>query len=240
VIFTKKKPVTMLPSKPKAEYQGKIAIILDDWGYNLNNTGIASRIKYPLTISVLPNLPYSNKSATLLHQAGFQIILHLPMEPKAKEESKLEKNTIKTSLAAGQIQDILNEDLRMVPFVVGVSNHMGSKATADLNTMREVFKVLKKRKLFFLDSFVSNDSVAQGVAKQYGIKFIKREIFIDNKSDGAYIRAQLNKLKSEARRKGFAVGIGHDRTNTLNTLKEMMPEIEKEGFKFVFASELAK
>jgi polysaccharide deacetylase 2 family uncharacterized protein YibQ len=40
--------------------------------------------------------------------------------------------------------------------------------------------------------------------------------------------------------KGWAIGIGHDRRNTLEVLKEEMPKLEKEGYKFVYVSELVK
>jgi polysaccharide deacetylase 2 family uncharacterized protein YibQ len=39
---------------------------------------------------------------------------------------------------------------------------------------------------------------------------------------------------------GQAIGIGHDRKITLEVLKEVMPSIEKEGYKFVFVSELIR
>jgi len=39
---------------------------------------------------------------------------------------------------------------------------------------------------------------------------------------------------------GHAIGIGHDRKVTLEVLKEVMPELDREGFKFVFVSELVK
>ncbi len=48
------------------------------------------------------------------------------------------------------------------------------------------------------------------------------------------------KLKNLSRKHGLAIGIGHDRKTTLEVLREAMPELEKEGFKFVFVSELVK
>jgi polysaccharide deacetylase 2 family uncharacterized protein YibQ len=48
------------------------------------------------------------------------------------------------------------------------------------------------------------------------------------------------RLKTKARIYGKAVGIGHDRPATLAALAEIMPQLEKEGFKFVFVSDLVR
>ena len=69
---------------------------------------------------------------------------------------------------------------------------------------------------------------------------LKRDIFLDNNEDAVYIRSQINKLKNKARINGQAVGIGHDRKITLETLREIIPELENEGYKIVLASSLTK
>ncbi len=225
---------------PKAaiSIKGKIAIVVDDWGYNLNNLYILDGIKSPFTASVLPGLEYSRAIASELHKRGFQVILHLPMQPREKYE--LEKNTILTSMGAQSIINIIGEDLTDIRYAVGVSNHMGSSATEDTRTMSIVLNELKKRNLFFLDSLVSSKSVCADLAKRLQVKFIKRDIFLDNKEDAGYIRSQIYRLKKKAMLSGYAVGIGHDRKVTLEVLKEMMPDLEKEGYKFVFISDLVR
>lgn len=231
-----KRPPEIIP----AAAIGKIAIVLDDWGYNLNNTALLGRIKYPLTMSVLPNLAYSKTAARELHQKGFEVILHLPMEPQARQKLRLEKNTIMTSMSEVQIKKIISEDLSNVLYVAGVSNHMGSFATEDAGTMEAVFKELKKRRLYFLDSFVTPDSACLDSAHKIRLAYAKRDIFLDNQADPEYIKGQIYKLKARARLYGQAIGIGHDRKATLEVLIEMMPKLAKEGYKFVFVSELVK
>ncbi len=164
--------------KPPLAARGKIAIILDDWGYNLDNMYIVDQIKYPFTASVLPRLAYSKEVALELHKRGVQIILHLPMEPL--EKIGLEKNTITVSMGEDEIIKNIDCDLADISYAEGVSNHMGSKATGDLRTMNIVLKELKKRKLFFVDSFVSSKTVCSGLADKLKVKFIKRDIFLDN------------------------------------------------------------
>ena len=236
--------VRILAKKPKikaaAAIKPRIAIVLDDWGYNLNNLHFLNEIPYPLTISILPNLTYSKLIAREINNKGREIILHLPLEPTPSEVMRLERNTILTNMDAKQIRDIFIEDLNSIVYARGVSNHMGSKATSDLAVMEVIFREMHKKNLYFLDSLVSKKSVCEKLARKRNVKFAKRDIFLDNESDPAYIKGQINKLRLRALRLGYAVGVGHDRMITLEVLKEVMPQLEKEGFQFVFVSDLAK
>ena len=217
---------------------GKIALVLDDWGYNHANVAVAEQIKYPLTLSVLPNLPYSKSVADTLHAHGFEIILHLPMEPKNKRS--LESKTVLINMDKAAVTAILDEAILNFPYIKGVSNHMGSRATEHIGTMSIIAQILHARHMYFLDSFVTSASVARQAAAAAGIPFARRDIFIDNQLDPAYIRQQLNKLKMKAKVNGFAVGIGHDRKNTLAVLSEWMPQMAAEGYTFVYVSDLVQ
>jgi len=231
-------------SRPKkiikipAIIKGRIAIVIDDWGYNLDNLYLLDEIKYPFTASVLPRLDYSKAVAAELHRRGVQIILHLPMEPH--EKYRLEKNTILASMGEQEIINIIEQDLADIHYAIGVSNHMGSKSTEDLRIMSIVFNEFKKRNLFFLDSLVSPKTVCSNLAAKLQVGFIKRDIFLDNKEEPGYIKDQIYKLKRKAQMFGHAIGIGHDRKITLEALKETIPELEKEGYKLVFVSELVR
>jgi polysaccharide deacetylase 2 family uncharacterized protein YibQ len=219
-----------------AQIKGRIAIVVDDWGYNLNNVAALKQIRYPLTLAVLPNLGYSKEVSRQAHALGFEIILHLPMEPS--EKRRLENNTIMISMEENAIDKILSEDLDAILYAKGVSNHMGSGATKDVRTMTFLFKELKRKGLYFLDSYVSSDSICYDLSRQMRLGFAKRDVFIDNTLEPEYIKAQINKLKTKARFYGQAIGIGHDRRSTLQVLEEVMPQLEKEGYKFVYVSEL--
>lgn len=218
--------------------KGRIAIVIDDWGYNLNNLSLAGQIKLPFTASVLPNLGYSRDVSEELLSRGVEIILHLPME--SKERNRQEKNTVLVSLKEAPIVKIIDEDLESIMYAKGVSNHQGSMATENSKTMEIVLKELKRRNLFFLDSFVTARSVCFGLSRKIGVPYAKRDIFLDNRDDPAYIKEQINKLKLRAKSRGSAIGIGHDRKATLEVLKEAMPQLEKEGYKLVFLSELVR
>lgn len=224
------------PAPPAAK--GTVAVVLDDWGYNLNNMPALEQIPYPLTIAVLPNLAYSQRVGETLHSRGREIILHCPMEPLQKVP--LEKDTILTAMDSGTIKRILDSNVRTFPYIRGISNHMGSRATEDNRTMQIIMSELKHKKLYFLDSFVTSRSVAESEAFRTGVSFVKRDIFLDNNPDPEYIRQQVYKVLSLAQRNGSAVAIGHDRKNTLEVLRQVMPEAAKEGYRFVNLSDLVK
>jgi polysaccharide deacetylase 2 family uncharacterized protein YibQ len=193
IIISRPKKIPKVPLVLK----GKIAIVIDDWGYNLNNLVLLDQIKYPLTVSVLPNLNYSQAVAEQSHRRGFQIILHLPLEPH--EKLRLEKNTVMTSMDEVTIRNILKQDLASLAYPCGVSNHMGSKATEDPRTMGIIFRELKRRNLYFLDSLVSSESVCFDLAQKMHLGFAKRDVFLDNIEEPEYIRGQIYKLKTRAR-----------------------------------------
>lgn len=226
------------PPKVAPVAKGRIAIVIDDWGYHLNNLEIISQIKQPLTCAVLPNLKNTKLVAQKLHKLKAEIILHLPMQPK--EKHRLEKDTIAINMSGEKMRNILDRDLANVFFAKGVSNHMGSRITEDADSSAMIMQEVKKHKLYFLDSFVTAKSVCALLAGKMGLRFAKRDIFLDNRDDPEYIKSQIIGLKNLARFRGQAIGIGHDRKNTLLILKEMLPQLAEEGYRFVFVSEIAR
>ncbi len=226
-------------TKPKVPAKAKVAIVLDDWGYNVRNLADVLLIDTPLTLAILPNLRYSTTIAKKAKGKDFEVILHMPMEPK-NDKIRLELNTLYKTMNEDEIRAHLAKALRSVPNASGISNHEGSKATEDEKTMRAVFRELKKQNLYFLDSLVTNESVCEPLSGEMGIKFAQRSIFLDNEDDPAYIKKQFEKLQEMALKTGDAVGIGHDRTNTIIVLKEMIPKFEESGIEFIYLSEIAR
>ena len=236
----KKPPFKITKKRPPKKIRGEIAIVLDDWGYNKNNLSILREIKFPLTIAILPFRYYSREIAEFGHKHNFEILIHMPMEPEDKESIGLEPKTLMVYMDDQIIKTILREAFDNIPYAKGVNNHMGSFATRDEKFITTVFRELKRNNLYFLDSLVISNSVCRDISRRVGIKFAERSIFLDNKSNVEYIRGQLMELVGEVDRKGRAIGIGHDRKNTLKVLKEVMPQLSKQGYKFVYVSEIVE
>ncbi len=221
----------------------KVGIVIDDFGYNLNNLDALFKIKLPVTLAILPNLKYSRRVLEEAKHRRYETILHMPMEPKLGAEDnqiKLEQKTILVKMSREEILETLRQAIESLPGIKGVSNHMGSKATSDYRVMKTVLSELKKEDLYFLDSLVTNRSLCRRVSREVEIGFAERDVFLDGNLDPEYIRNQFNRLIGIAKEKKEAVGICHDRQNTISVLKEMMPYFKKQGVKFVFLSELVR
>jgi polysaccharide deacetylase 2 family uncharacterized protein YibQ len=69
---------------------------------------------------------------------------------------------------------------------------------------------------------------------------IARDVFLDDVISPDAIRAQLLETERVAKRKGYAVAIGHPHAATMETLEQWLPEAESQGFKFVPVRELVQ
>jgi polysaccharide deacetylase 2 family uncharacterized protein YibQ len=216
----------------------RIAIVLDDWGYNIRNLKAALELEAPITFSILPNLPYSRRIARAAYDEGREVILHLPLEPH--EDIPLEKNTLLVGMEEEEAAENFQSCIDSVPHLAGISNHMGSKATEDERLMSIVFKKMKAEDLYFLDSLVTSSSVCRRLSGASGIRFASRSVFLDNDADEEYIKGQIEELLDQAQATGSAIGVGHDRQNTIKVLAVMIPEIKSAGVQIVPASELAE
>lgn len=229
----------ILPKINKTFANPKIAIVIDDFGYNTANLEKFLKIGQPFTLSILPNQHYSAKVSDAAHSRGYETILHLPLEPK-DGSVKGEPGTIKSSMNDSQILSRLKEELDSVPHIDGVSNHMGSKGTEDSRVMSVIFGELKKRKLFFFDSLTSPNSICGQAAKSSGVKYARRDVFLDIPDAPAEIEKRLLETRRLAFRRGYAIAVGHDKHNTVTALEKFMPAMAAEGVEFVYISDLEK
>ncbi|MBI5124249.1 MAG: divergent polysaccharide deacetylase family protein [Candidatus Omnitrophica bacterium] len=228
-----------LPAIQKKFSNPRVAIVIDDFGYNMNNVDGLLAVKKPVTFSILPHLPYSRRVADLAHSKGYEVILHQPIEAIDKS-APAEADTIKTSMNEEEVISILEKDMASVPGLRGVSNHQGSKGTEDKKLMAVIIGELKKKKLYYFDSLVTYRSVCRDVAKSLGVPYAKRDMFLDNSTAPEYIEKQVLGLRRFAFRKGSAIAVCHDRKNTIAVLARMMPELADEGMVFVSLSEMVK
>lgn len=217
----------------------RIAIILDDAGGDSINYREIFEIQEPLTISILPNLKHSSRVAKEAATCGKETMLHLPMQPENFAYIRTDGGMILDIMSDDTIRGIVIKDLATVPGVVGVNNHMGSKATKDKRVVLNFLSAVKERGLFFIDSRTSRDSIAYRLARENGIKSGRNEIFLDVVESEEAVEKRLGELVNYAMRNGSAIGIGHaTRPATITALKKLMPAYEKEGVDFVFVSAL--
>lgn len=219
----------------------KIAIILDDAGNNLNPDLFT--LDKNITLSILPHLSGSEKFAHLAHEKGYELMLHLPMEPYGYPSPGKNpgKEAIFTNISPQEVAKRVEYAIKSLPYIKGANNHMGSKATENKKVMDMVLKEIKKHNLYFIDSLTSNHSVVSEVAQKKNVSFAARDVFIDYSPEIESINKQLKKLIKIAKIKGKAIGIGHVHSkNTLLALKNINSLLSKENIQLVPASMLVE
>lgn len=234
-----KKKVLPMPAAGKPVKKAKVAIVIDDFGYNTGNLQTFLDIGEPLTFSILPNLRRSRDVAEAAEARGHEVILHLPLESHRKDVAE-ETDTIKPGESPKEVTERLAKDIGSIPGLRGVSNHMGSKATEDKELMSAIFVYLKKQDLYFFDSLTSDKSICREAADKAGIRFAKRDAFLDNTNDVEYIEKQLLELEELAFKRGRAIAICHDRKKTAAALARTMPRMARDGVEFVYLSDMVK
>jgi hypothetical protein len=138
------------PKPVPSEKLPRVALIIDDLGYDKKMAEKFLGLDINLTFSILPHSPFQNKIARLASSKGLEIMLHLPMEPVEYPEVNPGPGTLLSSMTPDELINQLEENLNTMPSVKGVNNHMGSKLTAESTQMYQIFSVLKHRGLFFI------------------------------------------------------------------------------------------
>jgi polysaccharide deacetylase 2 family uncharacterized protein YibQ len=215
----------------------RLAVILDDVAADPSAVDAVFSLRYPLTLSILPNHPHSTQIAQEARRRGYQVMLHLPMESLANEVP--ESQELRPGMSSAEISSVLNSMLESVPTAVGVNNHQGSLATSDPRLMAELMPLLRTHHLFFVDSRTTAATVAYDSAQSAGVPCAFRNVpFLDDVQEVAAIRRQIELALKEAREKHEAVAIGHPHPETLRALSELLPQAEAQGIHLVHASDL--
>jgi polysaccharide deacetylase 2 family uncharacterized protein YibQ len=228
-----------ISTPPEIKELPRVAIIIDDLGYNRKTAEKFLELDAVLTFSVLPYSPFTKKIAKAANDKGMDVMLHLPMEPIEYPAIHPGPGVLLMSMTADELIRQLNQDLDAVPEIKGVSSHMGSKMTTESDQMYQIFSVLKKRGLFFIDSRSTARTVGRASARLFKIPFAERDVFIDHKPNADFIRRQLKTLVRIAQKRGQAVGIAHPSKTTLKILRQELPELQKQ-VELVPVSQLVK
>ena len=216
----------------------KVAIVIDDLGYDGKLAKRFLTIEGPLSFSVLPHGTFSKSIARRIHDAGQELLLHLPMEPAGYPEVNPGVGALLVGMTDVELVQTLRKNLDALPYVKGVNNHMGSKFCENDRKLRPVMLELNTRGLFFLDSRTTSKTKAYKVAQELHVPSAERNIFLDNIQNPRAIRAQLNRLTELARLKGGAIGIAHPHEVTLEVLRREIPKLPGKGVELVPVSQL--
>ncbi len=220
------KPLDKLPQLP-GDRPPLVAIVVDDIGYDRHTADQLLSLDAPLTFSILPYGPYSQKLAAEAKSKGHEIMLHLPMEPLEFPDVNPGPGALLSQMSPDELIAQLVDNLDRLSGLKGVNNHMGSSLSTSPERMRQIFSVLKKRGLYYIDSRTTADTVARACAQLLQLPFAERDVFIDHLENEKFIRSQLKLLIKRARHQGYAVAIAHPHAITYRVLADVLPKLKQ-------------
>ena len=223
----KKKEKKPLHVKKKTTFSGKpkLAIIIDDVAY-AHQTRLIKKIPFKVSPSFFP--PTKRHPDTIKLSKNFTFaMIHLPTE--ALSFGRPEPETLKVGDSTEDMRKRIKQIKKWFPSIKYYNNHTGSKFTSDYIAMDRLIKVMKEEKVIFVDSRTTASTKAPEIFKKHGLKLYSRDIFIDNSIEKKLIKKQLKKAVAIAKKRGYAVAIGHPHENTLKVLinaKHMLKDVE--------------
>jgi polysaccharide deacetylase 2 family uncharacterized protein YibQ len=216
-----------------------IALIIDDLG-NQRELGMrAVKLPGPVACAFLPYGPFTKALASQAHSHRKEIMLHLPMQAVDHGKKRVEEGTLTMDMTEQQFMEALGNEIAAVPYVSGLNNHKGSLLTRHPGNMAWLMQAINQRgDLFFVDSRTTKETVASQLAVEYGVPNISRNVFLDNDPEPEAVREQFRKLIAIAKRDGYALGIGHPLTGTLNVITEELENLQQQGVRLLPVSRL--
>lgn len=216
----------------------RIAIIIDDLGYQMTASQRAIALPGPVSFAILPGSPGGKALALQAHEQGKDVLLHLPLQARANETTG-DPLGINLDMSREEFGATFAEAMQSVPFAIGVNNHRGSLLTRHPGHMRWLMEEIRAHdKLFFVDSYTTHESVALQIASEAGVTARRRDVFLDPDRQPETIVREFARMKRLARQRGSIVVIGHPYPATLTLLERELPGLEAEGFELVSISDL--
>lgn len=216
----------------------RLAIVVDDLGYDPVRD--AEWLDFPerITVSILPHGPSSKSIAASARTHGFGVILHVPMEPESAVADRTDPFLLRRGMPPEEIAERFARMAADVPQANGASNHMGSAFTSDLAAMAAFAQALKGKGFFFVDSVTSAGSVGSMAMEQAGVPAARRDVFLDDDGRPEEMRRRWAAAIALAKERGQAVLLCHARRETRKALLELLPQLRREGIRPVTVEEL--
>jgi polysaccharide deacetylase 2 family uncharacterized protein YibQ len=226
-------------SLPRAPAGSRVAVIVDQIGARRDVFEALRDLVRPVTLALLP-LPAAASIAREASRSGMEILLDLPMEPYRYPQLDPGPGALLMSMPHEEIRRLVSRHLETLPGVVGMTNYMGSRLTEDRARMRAVVEVLAARRLFLVDAYASNLSVAYDEAKSAGLRAARRQSLIDATRGEAGERESWEEVAGWAERRGEVIVLAHGQPLTVRLLREYIARWEARGLRLVRVSELAQ
>ena len=229
-----------IPIEPPLISAGKpkVVIIMDDLGRSLDKARELVNLGIPVTFSILPGEALSTEVALLAARSGYEVMIHLPMEPHSYPATNPGSDALLLGQSEKEIVARVRSYFKKVPYAIGGNNHMGSRFTEYEAGMKTVLSIMREKGMFFIDSRTTGRSVAIPVARKLGVPSGVRDVFLDNVAEVGAISSQIIKLIELAKKRGRAIGLCHPYPETLEALRKEAKRLRDGPVEMVFASKL--
>ena len=218
----------------KAGYKPRLVIIIDDVAYKHQADAIKS-VNLKLTPSFFPATSAHPETPILARRFSFYMI-HLPMQALGGFKGA-EIGTLTVDDDYEKIAKKLQSIKRDFPNLKYINNHTGSRFTSDAAAMDRMMRAMRDENLIFVDSKTTSPTKVYGAAKKYSMPYIARDVFLDHDGSKAAVRKQLKYAVELAKKRSYAIAIGHPHKNTLEVLQEstkLLQEVEVVYLKDLF------
>jgi len=193
----------------------KLVIIIDDV-HNKKQLDAIQKIDLKLTPSIFPPYSLSPRSHFLARNLEHHMI-HLPME-SSNIQFNSQDYTLMTTDSLQKIQLYIKKLHALFPNAKYINNHTGSVFTQNYIAMKNFYHILRKEGFVFIDSYTTKYSKVRQVVEEYGDEYASRNVFIDDEQTMSSIYKELQRAVKIAKKKGYAIAIGHPHDITMKAL----------------------
>ena len=222
----------------------RVAIIIDDLGYQLAAGRRALNLPGAVALSFLPGTPQGERLAKLAHLGGKEVLLHLPLQAASEAHHARQMADpigVRLDMSRDQVRSVFATALESVPHATGVNGHRGSLLTQHPGHMQWLMEEIRARDgLFYVDSYTTHKSVAMQIASEHDVAAVRRDVFLDPDRSADTVRREFERFVRMAERRGVAVAIGHPHDETLAFLERELPLLEARGIELVRVAELVR
>ena len=222
----KKDDFAVVPFTPNGSVKGraKLVLIIDDVA-TFEHASMVKSIGLKITPSIFPATKTHPDTPNIARTFEFYMI-HLPMQAKHFDSPEIGTLTINESFES--MHEKIKKIRRDFPRATYTNNHTGSRFTSDYDAMDKASRALIEQGFIFVDSKTIAQTAVARAAKKYNQPYISRDIFLDDDPSASAVRRELIAAVNLAKKRGYAIAIGHPKKNTIAVIKASKNNILKD------------
>lgn len=222
----KKDDFAVVPFTPNSSVKGraKLVLIIDDVA-TFEHASMIKSIGLKITPSIFPATKTHPDTPSIARTFEFYMI-HLPMQAKHFDSPEIGTLTVNESFES--MLEKIKKIRKDFPRAKYTNNHTGSRFTSDYDAMDKAYRALIEQGFIFVDSKTIAQTAVARAAKKYNQPYISRDIFLDDDPSASAVRRELVAAVNLAKKRGYAIAIGHPKKNTIAVIKASKNNILKD------------